>query len=86
MNSDKRLREILREHCAEVGEDDGRNPHDDHKPDSGGRNASRKAKQLCRQVAETLDWVLSGDVPDDVLRSRRVAAVEPAPYSSGGPR
>lgn len=26
--------------------------------------------------------MLSGDVPDDLLRSLRVAAVEPAPYSS----
>jgi ribosome-binding factor A len=37
---------------------------------------------LCRQVAEALDWVLYGDIPDDLLRSLRVAAVEPAPYSS----
>jgi ribosome-binding factor A len=82
MTSNKRLREILREHCAEIGEDDGQNPRDDHKPDGGGRDASRKARQLCRQVAETLDEVLSGDVPDDVLRSLRVAAVEPAPFTS----
>jgi len=82
MKSDKRLREILREHCAEVGEDDGRDPRDDRKDGGNGRNESRKARQLCRQVAETLDWVLSGDVPDDVLRSLRVAAVEPAPFSS----
>ena len=31
MTSQRRLREIMREHCAEVGEDDGRNPRDDHK-------------------------------------------------------
>ena len=43
---------------------------------------SRKCKQLCRQVAETLDWVLSGDSRDELLQSPRVAAVEPAPYSS----
>jgi ribosome-binding factor A len=82
MGSDKRMREILREHCAEVGEDDGLNPRDDHKGGGSRRNESRKARQLCRQVAETLDWVLSGDSPDDVLRSLRVAAVEPAPFSS----
>jgi ribosome-binding factor A len=82
MKSDKRMREILREHCAEAGEDDGRDPRDDRKGGGSGRNESRKSKQLCRQVAETLDWVFSGDAPDDLLRSLRVAAVEPAPYSS----
>jgi ribosome-binding factor A len=82
MKSDKRLREILRQYCAEVGEDDGRNPRDDHEQGGNGRNESRKCRQLCRQVAEALDWVLYGDIPDDLLRSLRVAAVEPAPYSS----
>jgi len=82
MKSDKRLREILREHCAEIGDGDGQDPRGDRKNGGNGHNESRKARQLCRQVAETLDWVLSSDVPDDVLRSLRVAAVEPAPYSS----
>jgi ribosome-binding factor A len=82
MKRDKRLREILREHCAEIGNDDGRNPRDDEKHGSAERNAGRKARQLCRQVAETIDWVLTGDVPDDLLRSLRVATVEPAPNSS----
>lgn len=82
MKSDRPLREILRQYCAEAGEDDGRNPRDD-RPDGGdGCKESRKCRQLCRQVGEALDWVLSGDTPDDVLRSLRVAAVEPAPYSS----
>jgi ribosome-binding factor A len=82
MKSDKRLREILRQYCAEVGEDDGRNPRDDRQDGGNGGKESRKCRQLCRQVAEALDWVLSGDIPDDLLRSLRVAAVEPAPYSS----
>ena len=82
MKSDKRLREILREHCAEVGEDDGRDPRDDHQGDGNSRKESRKCRQLCRQVAETLDWVLAGDAHDDLLGSLWVAAVEPAPYSS----
>ena len=82
MKSDKRLREILRQYCAEVGEDDGRNPSDNRQDGGNSRKESRKCRQLCRQVAEALDWVLSGDIPDDLLRSLRVAAVEPAPYSS----
>jgi ribosome-binding factor A len=82
MKSNKRLREILREHCAEVGDDDGQNPRDDHKDGGSGLKESRKARQLCRQVAETLDWVFSGNSPDDLLRSLHVASVEPAPHTS----
>lgn len=82
MKSDRRLREILRQYCAEASNDDGRNPRDD-RPDGGnGLRESRKCRQLCQQVAETLDSVLSGEIPDDLLSSLRVAAVEPAPYSS----
>ncbi len=43
---------------------------------------SRKAKQLCRQVAETLDLVLSGDSRDELLQSLHVLSVVPAPNSS----
>ena len=43
---------------------------------------SRKAKQLCRQVAETLDLVLSGDCRDELLQSLHVISVVPAPNSS----
>jgi len=42
----------------------------------------RKAKQLCRQVAETLDLVLSGDCRDELLQSLHVISVVPAPNSS----
>ena len=46
------------------------------------RRDGRKAKQLCRQVAETLDLVLSGDCRDDLIQSLHVVSVEPAPNSS----
>jgi len=82
MTSNKRMREILREYCAEIGEDDGLNPRDDHQGDGNERKQSRKSRQLCRQVAEALDWVLSGDSHDELLQSLRVADVQPAPYSS----
>src|SRR5262245_33648812 len=39
----------------------------------------RKLRQLCRQVADTLGLVLSGECNDDVLRSLHVVAVTPAP-------
>lgn len=42
----------------------------------------RKAKQLCRQVAETLDLVLSGDCSDERLQALHVMAVVPAPNTS----
>jgi ribosome-binding factor A len=42
----------------------------------------RKSKQLCRQAAETLDLVLSGDCRDETLQSLRVLSVVPAPNSS----
>ncbi|MBC8868262.1 MAG: ribosome-binding factor A [Planctomycetes bacterium] len=43
---------------------------------------SRKAKQLCRQVTEILDLVLSGDCRDELLQSLHVISVVPAPNSS----
>lgn len=58
------------------------NPREDQPTCGSDRRQSRKSKQLCRQVAESLDWVLSGDSRDELLQNLRVVAVEPAPYSS----
>ena len=44
--------------------------------------ATRKANQLCRQVAETLDLVLAGDCHCDLLQSLHVISVVPAPNAS----
>ena len=41
------------------------------------RRDSRKAKQLCRQVAETLDLVLSGDSRDDLIQRLHVMLISP---------
>jgi ribosome-binding factor A len=43
---------------------------------------NRKAMQLCRQVAETLDLVLSGDCREELLQSLHVVSVVPAPNAS----
>ena len=43
---------------------------------------NRKVLQLCRQVADTLAQVLSGECDDDVLRSLQVVTVAPAPDAS----
>jgi ribosome-binding factor A len=50
-------------------------------PLTGGASATRKAQQLCRQVAETLSQVLSGECADSVLQGLQVLAVDPAPSS-----
>ena len=52
-----------------------------HKPRFKSHNEGRKAKQLCRQVADTLDLVL-GDCRDERLQALHVISVVPAPNSS----
>jgi ribosome-binding factor A len=49
---------------------------------SGDTKEGRKAKQLCRQVAETLDMILSGECHDETLQSLHVLSVVPAPNAS----
>lgn len=80
MTSDERTREpflaLFGEVCAEdVGFLTG------HKPRFKSHNEGRKAKQLCRQVADTLDLVL-GDCRDERLQALHVMSVVPAPNSS----
>ncbi len=82
MTLDRRTREQLLAHCGQIHDDDCVNPHYFQKPKRDHRTQSRKAKQLCRQVAETLDLVLSGDCHDELLQSLHVEAVEPAPDAS----
>ncbi len=77
--------------CAEIGDDDGQvQPlHGSRKAGArraGNRHAEpgegdRKAWQLSRQVAHTLDEVLA-ECGDSVLQGLRVEAVEPFPDSS----
>lgn len=44
--------------------------------------SNRKALQLCSQVADTLNYVLSGDCDDELLQNLQVASVVPAPNAS----
>jgi ribosome-binding factor A len=83
--------------CAELGEDDGLDPHLASRrtgrswrtrqagsgpgPGLQGRPVDRKASQLCRQVALTLDEVLA-DCGDGVLQNLRVVDVAPFPDTS----
>jgi ribosome-binding factor A len=48
----------------------------------GTGTVNRKALQLCSQVAETLNYVLSGDCDDELLQNLQVASVVPAPNAS----
>jgi ribosome-binding factor A len=83
MVPDKRAREQMLAHCGEIHEDDGVDPRTYFKLNSRRRKKeNHKAKQICRQVEETLDQVLSGETRDDMLRNLRVATVVPAPDSS----
>jgi ribosome-binding factor A len=67
--------------CNEIHPDDGVDPRELARPGRP-RKDQRKARQLCRQVAETLSQVLSGECGDEVLQSLHVMAVDPAPDAS----
>ncbi len=73
--SRKRLRSL----CAEVHADDGSDPRVFFRKDTSASGGRHKARQLCRQVAEVLDSLLSGDTGDDLLRDLSVVDVEAAP-------
>ena len=82
MALDRRTREQMLKLCGEIHEEDGVDPREFFKPGRGPRKQDHKAKQLCRQVEETLDQVLSGETSDPRLGCLRVVSVQPAPDSS----
>ena len=61
--------------------DDCVDPKEYFKPDRKQAKANKKAKQLCRQAAQTLDMVL-GDCDDETMQSLTIGSVQPAPDSS----
>lgn len=82
MTLDKQTRQELLAHCDNINEDDGISPHELKERHANSRQANRKARQLCQQVAETLSLVLSGEFDDEQLQSLLVTSVEPAPNAS----
>jgi ribosome-binding factor A len=46
------------------------------------QRVDRKTLQLCGQIADTLNYVLSGELDDDLLRNLYVESVRPAPDAS----
>jgi ribosome-binding factor A len=81
MSLRKPSRTVLRSLCAEVHPDDGIDPRERTHGGAPQKKVRRKARQLGRQVAETLDAVLA-DQRDDRLRGLRVVSVVPAPDST----
>lgn len=61
MEPDKHTREKMLELCGDIHEDDGVDPREFFKTSHESKKDDYKARQLCRQVAETLDQVLSGE-------------------------
>lgn len=68
----------LRPLCGEPGPGDGVDPRDDVRQ-SVSRRIDRKTLQLCGQVRQTLQYVLSGECGDELLRSLDILRVDPAP-------
>lgn len=66
--------------CGELGPGDGDDPRYD-RTSSRKHRTERKAWQLCKQVATTLQLSLDGS-DDPRLRSIQVLAVQPAPDAS----
>jgi len=62
--------------------DDGCDPKEFFKRGVRQTKPDRKARQLCQQVALTLNAVLGGECGDDVLRGLHVTAVTPAPNTA----
>jgi ribosome-binding factor A len=79
MTLDKHTRAKLRAHCLNLHDDDGVDPREFFQPSRGRRQDNRKARQLCRQVAETLDQVLAGETADELVSSLHIDSVIPAP-------
>ncbi|BBO36277.1 ribosome-binding factor A [Lacipirellula parvula] len=82
MSLDKRTREQMLAHCDAIHEDDGVDPRESFKLRSHRDKPDRKAQQLCRQVAETIDQILAGELGDAALNALRVTSVVPAPDAS----
>jgi len=67
--------------CGAPGPDDGIDPRKFFKSQSNCQ-PHRKTQQLCGQIRRTLDYLLSGDCDDPVLRELIVVDVRPAPDAS----
>jgi ribosome-binding factor A len=81
MNAKKPSKKDMISLCGEIQPEDGMDPREFFRKGRP-RKGDRKARQLCSQVAETLNLVLSGECGDDLLQSLQVVTVDPAPDAS----
>jgi ribosome-binding factor A len=81
-------RKQLESLCGDVHPDDGLDPKQFFRrlkrqpPLREPHPVHRKTLQLCSQVAETLNVVLSGECADELLQGLQVVSVTPAPNAS----
>lgn len=82
MTSKQPYRRRTPPHCAELHEDDGADPREFFRAGNPRRKAGRKTLQLCSQVQDALNYLLSGESRDELLALFQVAEVRPAPDAS----
>lgn len=72
-----------KEFCQQLGEEDGIDPRltDRRSSSSRRRSEDRKTHQLCQQVAQVLESMLTGEVRDADLEGLSVVSVVPAPHA-----
>lgn len=69
------------ESCGNIHDDDGIDPLTYFKSNHRNRHENRKTKQLCQQVARTLNLSLN-DCDDPLVQAMYLIGVQPAPDSS----
>jgi ribosome-binding factor A len=82
MTRKKPSRRQLQSLCADIHPDDGVDPKELFRPTRRTKPVDRKTLQLCSQVADTLNLVLSGECADEFLQCLQVVEVRPAPDAS----
>jgi len=77
-----RVPRTRRELCGEFSYDDGSDPRLQRREPSRRHQPNYKNHQLCRQIEQTLNLVLSGEFEDTHLHNLFVESVRPAPDAS----
>ena len=73
--------QLLNQLCSEPGPDDVLDPRE-LLHQAARKKGGRKTRQLCGQIAQTLNYAFASVCNDDVLRDLGVVAVQPAPDES----
>ncbi|HVX09796.1 MAG TPA: hypothetical protein VHC22_01210 [Pirellulales bacterium] len=75
-------RRSIRTHTDAADDENPLQPNDATAAAGSRGREDRKTLQLCRQVADTLNYVLSGDCDDELLQNLQVMSVVPAPNAA----